>query len=51
MTERRLSETDGFLLDEENDDVSSTNSESENCNWTILTGTFIIQVCIFKGNR
>jgi hypothetical protein len=50
MRERRISEREGCLLD---DDVesSSTNSEPENCNWVVLTAIFIIQVCALKANN
>jgi hypothetical protein len=44
MTDRRIGEREGCLLD---DDVesSSTSSEPEKCNWVVLTAIFIIQVC------
>ena len=47
MRQRRNYETDEYLLDEEDDDDDniSSSSEAEKCNWKVLTGIFIIQVC------
>jgi hypothetical protein len=53
MRQRRNYKTDESLLDEEDDDddddddddCSSASSEAGNCNWKVLTGIFIIQVC------
>jgi hypothetical protein len=53
MRQRRTYETDPYLLetedddddDDDDDDNSSSSSESRNCNWKVLTGIFIIQVC------
>jgi hypothetical protein len=50
MRQRRTYETEPYLLeteddDDDDDDNSSSSSESRNCNWKVLTGIFIIQVC------
>ena len=48
MRERRFYEADPHLLDkddDDDDDNSSSSSEPGECNWKVLTGVFIIQVC------
>jgi hypothetical protein len=49
MRQERSNETDPYLLDTEDDDVdddsNSSSSVSGDCNWKVLTGIFIIQVC------
>jgi len=56
MRQRRTYETDPYLLEKDDDDDddddyddeddnSSSSSESRKCNWKVLTGIFIIQVC------
>jgi hypothetical protein len=50
MRQQRTDETDPYLLekeddDDDDDDYNISSSESMNCNWKILTGIFVIQVC------
>jgi hypothetical protein len=45
MTERRICEREEHLLDDDIESSSTTSSESEHCNWVVLTAIFIIQVC------
>lgn len=44
MRKRRISETDGYLLGDGDGEGGSTGSEAGKCNWTVMTGIFIIQV-------